>query len=281
MIPIDVLINGEPVSAVSVQDRGLHYGDGLFETIAVRAGGALGWERHVARLQEGCRRLGMAFPPVGLLTQEAGGLCRGIESGVLKVMLTRGTGGRGYRPPRDGIGTRILAIYPWPDYPAHCYREGVRVWVCRTRLGINPTLAGLKHLNRLEQVLARSEWQDPDIAEGLMLDHEGYVIEGTQSNLFMVRDGILLTPDLSRAGVAGITRARIMEWAKAEGRTCAVAHLTLEEVMRADEVLLCNSLIGVWPVREIERVRFPVGGLTRDIAAFLDQDDRHIRREHA
>jgi 4-amino-4-deoxychorismate lyase len=270
-MPVGVLINGEPASTVSAQDRGLHYGDGLFETVAVRRGRVLQWERHMARLKEGCDRLGMSAP-LAELKEEAERLCLGMDAAVLKVIVTRGAGGRGYGAALDGDGTRIVAVYPWSEYPPDFRAQGVRVRVCRTRIGTSPALAGLKHLNRLEQVLARREWQDPAIVEGLMLDHEGYVIEGTRANLFMVRAGELFTSDLSRCGVAGITRARILEHAATQGIRYSVTRIRLEEVMRADEVFLCNSLIGIWPVGEIDAARFPVGALTREIVAYLDQE---------
>ncbi len=250
------LVDGEARDTLSLQDRGLHYGDGLFETVAVIDGRMPLWERHMARLCRDAPRLGLPPPDPALLAAEARRLCAGTARGVLKIILTRGPG-RGYAPPPQARPTRILCRYPWPAYPESHRREGVRVRVCRMRLGENPRLAGIKHLNRLEQVLARSEWRDPDIAEGLLLDQQGRVIEGTQSNVFAVRKGCLLTPDLSRCGVAGVMRAWILEEARSAGIPCEVRDLPLEELLAAEEVFLCNSVAGIWPVRRIEETAYP------------------------
>lgn len=246
-----ILVDGKPCETVSARDRGLHYGDGLFETLAVVGGRPQLWEPHMRRLAEGCRRLGLPPPASDLLRGEADRLCAERERGVLKILLTRGQGGRGYRPPRETetVVTRVLSWHPPPDYPPSYYREGVALRLCRTRLGHNPALAGIKHLNRLEQVLARAEWREAAIAEGLMLDQAGHPIEGTQSNLFLVRRGVLATPDLSCCGVAGVMRDLLIELARGDGHEVEVARLGIGDLQTADEVFLCNSLIGVWPVR--------------------------------
>lgn len=246
-----ILVNGSDQSGVDPGDRGLSYGDGLFETLAVSAGQALEWEAHLERLGRGCARLGIPPPDPSVLAEEATRIIPADGRGVLKIILTRGSGGRGYRPPSEPLPTRILALYPWPDYAPACYREGVAVRLCETRLGRNPALAGLKHLNRLEQVLARSEWADEDIAEGLMLDEQGQVIEGTMSNLFVLSEGRLHTPALEQCGVAGIVRARVLEVAASLGIETRVAPLRLEQVLQAQEAFLSNSLIGIWPIRTV------------------------------
>lgn len=259
------LINGVPATCIDVHDRGFHYGDGLFETFAVSNGGPALWDRHMQRLQLGCQRLNFPAIDPALLWGEAMSLLSGnaisgsggVAQGVLKIIVTRGGGGRGYRAPSPssvlatGGATRILALYPWPDYPAAFWSEGVTVRVCATRLGWCPALAGIKHLNRLEQVLARSEWDDASVPEGLMLDIQGNVIEGTMTNLFVVRHGQLLTPDVSQCGVAGVMRSWILAWARVAGIPSAVTAVTLDMVSSADEVFLCNSVIGLWPVREV------------------------------
>lgn len=270
-----MLINGTAGTEISAQDRGLHYGDGVFETLAVRGGVPLLWDRHMQRLNAGCARLGITPPDSALLEAEARWVCThdsgGAAQGVLKIIITRGAGARGYRVATPAPVTRIMALYPWPSWPEEFAHHGVRVCVCATRLGINPALAGIKHLNRLEQVLARNEWSDADIAEGLMLDTAGAVIEGTTSNVFVVRDGKLYTPDVARCGIAGIVRGLIMELAGEWSLECAIIGLTLSDVKNADEVFLCNSLIGVWPVREIEGASFAAGPLTRRIAARIHE----------
>jgi 4-amino-4-deoxychorismate lyase len=254
-----VLVNGTPADAIGAGDRGLHYGDGLFETFAVCDGRPLCWEAHLARLSAGCRRLRLPQPDVVRLREEAGRACDGLAIGVLKLIVTRGPGGRGYAAPATVQPTRILLRYPWPAHPPADGGTGVRVRVCDTRLGGNPALAGIKHLNRLEQVLARSEWDDPDIAEGLMLDEGGWVVEGTMSNLFMVSRGRLLTPSLERSGIAGVMRRLILAQAAALGLPAAEASLGLDDLQAADEIFLSNSVIGIWPVRELAGRVFKVG----------------------
>lgn len=257
-----VLINGSPGDRLSIQDRGLQYGDGLFETVAVRAGQPLCWQEHLTRLEDGCRRIGLRFPGQRVLTDEAESLLNGTEHAVLKLTLTRGTTGRGYRPSPDAETTRILSLHPWPDYPPERRQAGVHVRVCNTRLGSNPVLGGMKHLNRLEQVMARGEWDDPAIAEGLMQNQAGDVIEGTMSNLFVYRAGVLMTPDVGECGIAGIIRGRVMSLANDMAIDAMIATIDLHDVESADELFLCNSLIGVWPVTAVGEKTYPVGEVT-------------------
>lgn len=264
------LINGLFSESVPAQDRGLHYGDGVFETIAIQNGKHLCWEAHYLRLQAGCNRLGMQCPTPDLLSSEIRRLPLSGPRCVVKIIVTRGPGGRGYRPPDPAPApTRILGLYPWPDFPSAYATEGIKARICSTRLGVNPQLAGLKHLNRLEQVLARGEWDEPDIAEGLMLDTRGLVIEGTMSNLFCVKDNVLITPDLSACGIAGIVRGCILELSAQLAMQVSIRTMTETELYTADELFLCNSVIGVWPVREIEQRIFTIGPHTREIRELL------------
>lgn len=262
---IDCLVNGKRQSQITITDRGLQYGDGLFETIAVRDGVICLWDRHWQRLSSGCERLGIHGIEENILRLEAEALAAGRQRSVLKVMITRGSGGRGYRPVADSSPTRIIAIYPWPGYPDHFWRDGVVMRICSTPLGRNPALAGLKHLNRLEQVLARREWDSPDIAEGLMLDDSGHVISGTMTNLFSVRQGELITPRLLECGVAGVMRGEIIALAEQTGMTWREADMKLDTLYRSDEIFLSNALIGMWPVRRLDRTDYAVGPVTMQL----------------
>ena len=270
----EILINGVEADCLDALDRGLQYGDGLFETLRIRAGRPCLWPAHLARLTQGCARLGIPMPAEGLLRREADQLCAGGGDGVLKIVLTRGSGGRGYRPPQVPEPTRLLAVFPAPDHPPENRTQGVTVRICDTRLGLNPALAGLKHLNRLEQVLARAEWDDPDIAEGLMQDIEGNIIEGTMSNLFVVQAGHLRTPELSRCGVAGVMRARVMAEAGALGIPVEEGRLGLDDLTGADELFLTNSVIGLWPVRRLQGRDYAAPGpVTARLAAAVEAVD--------
>lgn len=259
-------IDGRPGELLPVRDRGLAYGDGLFETIAVSDGKPTLFDRHLARLAEGCVRLGLPLD-LALVRTEVLAFCAELGAGVAKLMVTRGDGLRGYAPPQPAKPRRILQGSPRPSYPAEHAERGVRLFPCRTRLAEQPLLAGLKHLNRLEQVLARAEWQDLEHAEGLLLDTSGRVVEGVYSNLLLLKDGVLLTPDLSRCGVAGVMRAELLAQAESLGVRCEVRDIGLDELWLADEVLLCNSLYGVWPVIGLQGHRWPVGALTRKLQA--------------
>lgn len=255
-----VLVNGEARDRVSVRDRGLQYGDGIFETIAVHEGRPLLWERHIARLLKGCERLAIAPAPMPhVLSAEAERLCADVGRGVLKIMLTRGSSASGYAPACEGGPTRILERRPWPARPVSYAVEGVAVRLCRTRLGRNPRLSGVKHLNRLEQVLARAEWE-AEFAEGLMFDDQDNLIEGTTSNVFVVVDGMLLTPDLSHCGVEGVMRETVLARASELGLPSRIAQLGREVLAQAEEMFLTNSLIGIWPVNRVESRRYSAGG---------------------
>lgn len=258
-------VNGVPSTSVNVLDRGLHYGDGLFETLAVADGRIILLDYHLQRLMQGCERLSLGVPPVETLQSELHAAATGRSRAVLKLIVTRGIGGRGYGLPPHAVPTRILLLYPQPDYPAGNREEGVRLHVCTTRLGRNPRLAGLKHLNRLEQVLARSEWNAAEgVAEGLMLDEAGLVIEGTMSNVFAVSEaGVLTTPALERCGVAGVMRRHLLEQAQRAGMTPQILDMTLDDLLGAREIFVCNSVIGVWPVIGVGEHRFMTGAITR------------------
>ncbi len=252
-----VLVDGAVQTSVDAQDRGLHYGDGLFETVAVVGGNIRHWPYHWERLSTSCQRLNRPCPESDLLEKEIFQVSQDQPRCVVKLILTSGSGVRGYRPVSPPKSRRIVLSSPWPEYPESWATEGVRVRLCHTRLGENPTLAGMKHCNRLEQILARSEWED-EYEEGLMLDLSGRVIEGTMSNVFIVKEGALHTPDVSQCGVAGVMRQIILEQAPKHGISVNVAALDLDQVRQAQGMFLCNSLFGIWPVREFEDRAYPV-----------------------
>jgi 4-amino-4-deoxychorismate lyase len=264
-----VLVNGVERDVIGVDDRGLRYGDGLFETIAVQSGEPRHWERHWSRLQRGAQRLAMSVPPA--LEDEARRLCAGVSQAVLRIILTRGSGGQGYAADDNAPPNRIVSLVPWRERPSEWARDGVAVRLCRTRLARNPRLAGLKHLNRLEQVLARAEWRD-EFAEGVMYSEGGDVIEGTMSNVFLVSNGELVTPELTHCGVEGVMRSLVLDSARRLDLPMQIRSVAPDELMQAAEVFLTNSLIGIWPVRTLDRqaegrgtIKFAVGTVTREL----------------
>ena len=263
-------LNGQPLGAGLQRDRGLAYGDGLFETIAVRRGQPRLLERHVQRLAAGCQRLRIPCD----VTQVAGEIrayAALLGEGVAKLLITRGDGLRGYAPPADPEVRRLLLGSPSPAYPEEHRLEGIALYPCTTRLASQPLLAGLKHLNRLEQVLARAEWSGTEHAEGLMLDQGGRPVEGVFSNMFLVHDGELLTPALDHCGVAGVMRGLILELAARDGLTVRVSPLVLDDLLQADEVFLCNSQYGIWPVRRYAAANWSVGPVTRKLQGSINE----------
>jgi 4-amino-4-deoxychorismate lyase len=226
-------VNGIADPGVRASDRGLQYGDGLFETMSVRQGRIVLLERHLARLARGCERLGIGNVPDTELRRELQCAAEQPGAGMVKLILTRGVQPRGYRPDPQLTPTRIVTAYPAPAYPADWTRGGVQLRLCDLRLSEQPRLAGLKHLNRLEQVLARQEWSAPVPQEGLLLDAAGRVIGGTMSNVFACIDGQLVTPSLERCGVAGVMREAVLELARARGIDCRQRDLPLPELLRA------------------------------------------------
>lgn len=267
--PTRVLLNGKSADGISVLDRGLHYGDGVFRTLRVRDGKPVFGTRQIERVCQDASRIRISSD-AEMLMAEVNSICSNDANGILKIILTRGSSDRGYAyaTPENA---RLLILYPEPVFPAAHWQNGIRVHLCRTRLALNPVLAGIKHLNRLEQVLARQEWQDSTIAEGLMLDTDDRLIEGVSSNLFVIKGKQLLTPDLSRCGISGLTREMILEEAEAFADSVQVRSISIEDLMGADECFVCNSVIGVWPVRKLEEKTWSVGEMTRKIQQYIGE----------
>ncbi len=260
---ITSLVNGVAAEQISIADRGLQYGDGCFETIAVQQGQALLWDRHIQRLVSGCQRLGINASVIAdELSVDAKKIITSTMDGVLKIIVTRGAGERGYRLDNTQRPTRIVTFGPSPQYPKDYRCEGIAMRLCDTRLSENKTLAGIKHLNRLEQVLARSEWQD-QYQEGLMLNQAGQVIEGTMSNVFVQIGDEVITPLLNHCGVAGVMRSVIFDKLSDKNIICQQRQLELQTLYEADAIFICNSIIGLWPVISLDNKSFPITDLQR------------------
>jgi 4-amino-4-deoxychorismate lyase len=260
----DILINGKEKETISVFDRGLQYGDGLFETMAVRNGSIPLWEVHWQRLKLGCKKLSINLPERETIEKEIGQLCNNENKFVIKLIVTRGEGERGYGFSDSQNISRILTSHPWPDYPEKYQSEGVAIRYCETTLSENKMLAGIKHLNRLEQILARNEWNTDEFQEGLMLTTQGLVVDGIMSNIFTVKDNALFTPDLSLCGVAGVMRQTVIKLAENCGFSVYEKEFSTVELEMADELFLTNGLFGIWPVKSIAKTRFTkVGEITK------------------
>ena len=249
-------LNGESTNLISVSDRGLCYGHGLFETVRLSDTLMPLWDYHHLRLRKGANSLSISLDDHLLQGYMDQLIANCPDNGIVKIMITAGSGSRGYRLS-DTNPNYLCQWFPLPDFPNNYQRCGVTLKLCQHRLASSPQLAGIKHLNRLDQVIARSEWSD-EYEEGLMLDQQGNVIEAVSGNLFFYRDGSWFTPKLDQCGVVGVMRQYIMEelcnvssgsLSKIEEANCS-----LDDLLSADEVFICNSVNGIWPVLSLENL---------------------------
>lgn len=263
-----VWVNGAEHGSIDPNDRGLAYGDGVFETLRVEKGRAIFLEEHFERLSLGIAHFGIPLQIDDVLhdLQRFFRVCP--ASCVVKIIVTRGAGRRGYLPDPDATPTCIFNAFPLSEYPARHVSEGVSAAFCTIRLSLQPQLAGHKHLNRLEQVLLRRELMQLGTDEALVCDMQGRVVEGVFSNLFMVRDGRLSTPRIEQSGVRGVMRAAIMRESIRQGLPVSETLHTPEDFLSADEVFFCNSVNGIWPVRSLAGRHWSPGPLTRHWQAF-------------
>jgi 4-amino-4-deoxychorismate lyase len=257
------IINFSVSDCVSSRDRGLAYGDGLFETIAYVNQTLHNWSLHWARLQRGARQLSLPHPDeLTVLEQieleleyanhDQNNAC------VIKIILTRGQGGRGYRVPDLTEASLIVSLHQWPAVNANNYQQGIQLTLCETCLSQQPALAGIKHLNRLEQVLACKELGNSVFQDGLMLacsDNElldRHIIEATSSNVFFVFEDRLLTPKINRCGIQGTIREQIKKLAGELDITLEELSYSLKNIYKTSEIFLCNSVFGVLPVAAVQ-----------------------------
>ena len=266
-------INGQVSQHISVLDRGFAYGDGFFETCRVYNNKIHLWDLHLKRILNTAKQLLIPIEKDLLENQIQHILQKNnLEHAVLKIQITRGETSRGYSFPENLLPNYILFLSETSHLDIPSWLDGVTVGICNIRLSSNPTLAGLKHLNRLENVLARAELKS-ESSEGLLLDQQNNLIEGTMSNLFLVKDNTLVTPDLTAAGVCGVMREAIMTiYAVQLNIPVIQKKLTLDDMGEAEEIFLCNSLIGIWPVRKCVREKtsvFALGEVTRKLQVEL------------
>lgn len=247
------LVNGVPGALVPPDDRGLLYGDGLFETVAFHNGRSALWPLHMARLAEGCRRLGLPPPDTGLLAEESRVLLCDARRAVIRLGITRGRGGRAYFPPARPEPTRILIMRDFPDDLPARRERGLAMHTSSIRLpaGAPATghLGGIKHSNRLDQVLIASGCRDHGADEALVVDTEGMLVEGLAGNLIVVRDAQMIAPGPHPAAVAGVA----LEWLRrAAGADLTERPLAAGELGREDALWVINSLQGPCRVRTLD-----------------------------
>ncbi len=265
------LVNGAESSMHSVLDRAFAFGDGVFETMLF-VGGKLAFEHlHLERLQEGCRRLSISIDCERIRSDITVALNRlealSVDRAVVKVTVTRGVGGRGYAATDSVLPTLVVGVFPQPLNDASHAQQGISMLLCEHRLSSNSVLAGIKHLNRLDNVLAKIECQQANTDDGIVCDQSGRVVEAVSSNVFINYQDHWLTPLLESCGVLGVTRRVIME----KLLDCKEAHITVEQLLAADEIFVCNSVNGIWPVRKIDDVDYKVGDATLRLQAELQE----------
>ena len=263
------LINGQPASGLSAMDRGLAYGDGVFRTFLVKNRIPHHWALQYQKLYQDCLALNIDCPSSDVLVKDIQHLFDDDADAVVKIIVTRGESGRGYAVPAQAQANRIVIRSAVPIYPQHYQQEGVHLRLCDLKLGLQPKLAGIKHLNRLENVLARMEWSENNIADGLLLDSNDHVIECTMSNIFARFGADLITPALDQCGVAGIARARIIEAASHFQLNVKVERISLKKLMQADEMIICNSLFGAWQVVSFNGKVWPKQALDAQLREML------------
>lgn len=255
-----VWIDGQPGNSLPTSDRGLLYGDGVFETIRLQQGQPLLWSEHQQRLLRSCHQFGIDIDAASVEQQLETALAAIHEpelnaSVILKIIVTRGDGGRGYMPTEDIKSRIIIQLHPLPSQLSDHAVNGVGCVVCTHPVSTNPALAGHKHLNRLDQVLASRELAGSlkalNVFEGLMTDGQGLLIEGTRCNVFVVVSGQLCTPDLSTAGVAGVMRGWLIAQFEKHNIAVHIRGVSLEELKIASELFICNSVLGVIPVTRV------------------------------
>lgn len=244
----------------ALDERALHYGDGLFETMLLKDGAIRYWDDHFARLRDGAKRLNIDCPQQPWLNRQIEPFIDLKQDLVIKLMLTRGSGGRGLRLPDETSPNLYLLHY---SYNKSTLNQPVKVFYSSNLLPVNQALAGIKHLNRLNYVLATDELDHyPEYNEALLTNENGDVIESIVHNLFFVKDGCIHTPQLTHSGVEGIMRRQIIKLLKRSGKTVKIDDYSSQDVDSADECFLCNSVQGIRPIIRIEHREYQAGPVT-------------------
>ncbi len=271
------LINGKFKKSISVLDRGLAYGDGFFETMLwqrfqnQKKFGVEFWVRHLMRIKKGCDLMRIKIPDETQFLEQRNKILDktikdGKNSGLLKLIITRGVGGRGYRFEDNMEPTLIFLSFEKPLLNETNYKLGVTTRICGTKLSQNQNLSGLKHLNRLDSVLARSEWDD-DYFEGIFLDLNKNIIEGTMTNVFFVKKNILITPPIINSGINGVMRQVVIEESKRFFEKIIERPIHINEVKSFDQMFLTNSVLKILPVRQFNDNFYSIN---KNVIKFID-----------
>ena len=280
MIDFISLINGEFSKHISVIDRGLSYGDGLFETMSwsylddEKVLGVEFWDRHIERIKLGCLTTKIKLPPVEILTNYKEKILneclrKGIKNGVLKILITRGIGGRGYKFEKEIVPTVIFISFPSKEIDKKTLYAGVKLRFCEFPIFENSMLAGLKHLNRIDSVMARSEWEEDEFFDGVMLDNSENIIDGTMTNLFFSKNNVLYTPTIKKSGINGIMRQVVIDNAKLFFKEVCEIEIKRKAISTFDEMFVTNSVIKILPVTHLSNKKFKTTNATREMINFF------------
>ncbi len=257
------LINGIASQTLAVNDRGLAFGDGFFTTAKITSGTILHWHDHLARLEDCAQRLFITDISWEKLTRECQQIAANTDIGVLKVVITRGAGGRGYSTQDCFEPTRIVSVHPYPDFYSQWRQQGIKLYACQFTIGSNTKLAGLKTLNRLDQVMIKRELEENNAVEGLVCDEAGVMVETCTANLYWVKAGVIFTPMLDRAGINGVMQKQIHRMAEQKDIPYKQIHASADSLITAEEVFISNSLMGIVPVSQYKMRHFDIGKLCR------------------
>ena len=276
------IINGEFKDSISVYDRGLAYGDGFFETMLWDSFekkketnfGVEFWLRHLKRIKDGCRLMQINFPSDDEIVRQRNIILKASlkekKSGLLKMIITRGVGGRGYKFEKNMSPTIIFLSLQKPKIEKEYFKSGVNVKICKTHLSKNTNLFGFKHLNRLDSVLARSEWEDKNIFEGAFVDSKQNILEGTMTNIFFVQKKTLITPPIIDSGINGVMRQVVIDNAKFFFDKVIIQNINLSDVKNFDQMFLTNSVLKIIPVRKFEKKKFIIKKNVKDFISFFN-----------
>ena len=266
------LVNGAETSALDIADRGLAYGDGLFETMRIISGRVPLLSLHLARFTEGVRKLQFGHEKKLVTTFKAAvkdALKNLSGEALLKIIVTRGSGGRGYTPAEDSTCNIIVQVFDFPQYPIEYTQSGVAVKICEHRLYHNPALAGIKHLNRLDQVLASKELGEE--TEGILFDQNEQLVEGLKSNILVFQTDQIVTPKLDNCGVKGTLRQFLIQSSPSLDLDIIEADITREELDQAQGLAMINSIYGIWPVKSISGNAVPYDERCDQIRSYLQK----------